>query len=116
MMNAQSLDEFRWKKRVVIIYAPAGTEKKLAEQKALLRDRDGEARERDLTQIVLRNPSDHPEIARRFKLTTSGFTVLLIGKDGGEKLRSAEITQPGALFRLIDSLPMRQQEARARTR
>ena len=110
IMSAQSLDDLRWKNRVLIIYAPAGSDEKLARQRDLLWKQTSELRERDVTEITLRDKAERPEITRRFGLKE--FTVLLLGKDGGEKLRSAEPVQPEALFRLIDSMPMRQEEAR----
>jgi hypothetical protein len=51
---------------------------------------------------------------RRFHIAPSSFTVILLGKDGGEKLRS---TKPLTLQKLrdtIDAMPMRQEEMRAR--
>ena len=114
IMNARNLDELRWKERVILIYAPKGAEKQLGRQEALLRLHNVELTERDITQIVVRTPAENPEIVKRFKLSGAGFTVLLIGKDGGEKLRSHEIVSPEALCRLIDSMPMRQEEMRER--
>ncbi len=40
------------------------------------------------------------------------FTVILIGKDGGEKFRSSSILSTGSLFAMIDAMPMRQAEIR----
>jgi hypothetical protein len=114
IMNAKNLDELRWKERVILIYAPKGSEKQLGRQEALLRLHDVELTERDITQIVVRAPAENPEIAKRFKLSDAGFSVLLIGKDGGEKLRSHEIVSPETLCRLIDSMPMRKEEMRER--
>jgi Domain of unknown function (DUF4174) len=114
IMNAQNLDELRWKERVLLIYAPKGSEKQLGRQEALLHLHDAELTERDVTQIVVRAPAENPEIAKRFKLSGAGFTVLLIGKDGGEKLRSHETVLPETICRLIDSMPMRQEEMRER--
>jgi Domain of unknown function (DUF4174) len=114
IMNAKNLDELRWKERVLLIYAPMGTEKQLGRQEALLRLHDAELTERDVTPIVLRTRAENPEIFKRFKLSGAGFTLLLIGKDGGEKLRSHEVISPKALCRLIDSMLMRQQEMRER--
>ena len=114
IMNAKNLDELRWKERVVIIYAPKGSEKQLGRQEALLRLHNVELTERDITQIVVRAPAENAEIVKRFKLSGAGFTVILIGKDGGEKLRSHEIVSPETLCRLIDSMPMRQEEMRER--
>ena len=115
-MNAESLDELRWKKRVIIIYAPAGSKAQLARQEQLLRSRSADLKERDITQIVLRSRAENPKIADRFKLTGTDFALLLIGKDGGEKLRSHKLVSPEAICRLIDSMPMRQEEMRKRGR
>ena len=114
IMNAKNLDELRWKERVLLIYAPKGSEKQLGRQEALLGLHDMELTDRDVTQIVVRAPAENPEIAKRFKLSGAGFTVLLIGKDGREKLRSHEIVLPETICRLIDSMPMRQEEMRER--
>ena len=40
------------------------------------------------------------------------FTVILIGKDGGEKFRSSSILSTSNLFAMIDAMPMRQAEIR----
>ena len=91
-----------------------GSEKQLGRQEALLRLHDVELTGRDITQIVVRVPAENPEIVKRFRLSGAGFTLLLIGKDGGEKLRSHEIVSPETLCRLIDSMPMRKEEMRER--
>ena len=41
-----------------------------------------------------------------------GLTVVLVGKDGSEKLRRTGVVDPTELFDLIDSMPMRQEEMR----
>ena len=113
-MNAENLDELRWKERVLLIYASEGSEKQLARQEELLRSHDAELKERDVTQIVWQARGENPEIFERLKLSGAGFTLLLIGKDGGEKLRSHNVVAPETLCRLIDSMPMRQEEMRER--
>ena len=115
-MNSETLDQARWKMRVLIIYAPLGSEEQLARQEELLRSRDRELEERDVAQIVLRSRSEDAKIAARFELPEANFAVLLIGKDGEEKLRSRDVVSPESLFRLIDSMPMRQEEMRQRER
>jgi len=42
--------------------------------------------------------------------THTPFTIILIGKDGGEKYRSNHIVTSTHLFALIDAMPMRQAE------
>jgi len=49
-------------------------------------------------------------IRKRLGVQAGTFQVLLIGKDGGVKLRSREPVSVNDLFGLIDSMPMRQQE------
>jgi hypothetical protein len=49
-------------------------------------------------------------IRKRFGVKVGTFQVLLIGKDGGVKLRSSGPVSMKDLFGLIDSMPMRQQE------
>lgn len=45
---------------------------------------------------------------------TSKFTIILIGKDGGEKYRSTEPVTTATLFGLIDAMPMRRAEMKER--
>lgn len=45
---------------------------------------------------------------------SAGFSVVLIGKDGGEKLRQTSPLAPADLFALVDAMPMRQAEMRER--
>ena len=47
---------------------------------------------------------------RRFGIAPNDFTILLIGKDGGEKLRSHKPVSFDKLRNTIDAMPMRQQE------
>ncbi len=47
-----------------------------------------------------------PSLRRKFRLP-AGFTAILIGKDGGEKLRRAKPFPTALLERTIDAMPMR---------
>ena len=51
---------------------------------------------------------------KQLDLNEDVFSVILIGKDGGVKLRSAEPVSAEAIFGLIDGMPMRQREMRNR--
>jgi len=44
----------------------------------------------------------------------AAFSVVLIGKDGGEKLRRDRPVPPEELFALVDAMPMRREEIRRR--
>jgi hypothetical protein len=52
------------------------------------------------------------DIRRRLDIKHSGFTVILVGKDTGVKLRRTVYTKPHDIFDLIDSMPMRRREMR----
>ena len=47
-----------------------------------------------------------------FKVKEDTFAVFLIGKDGGIKMRKEKVVPMEEIFRLIDSMPMRQAEMR----
>jgi Domain of unknown function (DUF4174) len=49
---------------------------------------------------------------KRFQTGEQEFTVILLGKDGGEKLRSQTPVTMERLAKLIDSMPTRQKEIR----
>jgi hypothetical protein len=56
---------------------------------------------------------DAAAIRRRFDVPAGATTVVLVGKDGGEKFRADGPVPPQRLFTLIDAMPMRQDEMRA---
>ena len=53
-----------------------------------------------------------PEAARalRAQFEPQGFEVLLVGKDGGVKLRQGQPVTAETLFAKIDAMPMRRRE------
>ena len=82
-------------------------------------------RERDLVLVGLTgsdpavpttqlSAADDAAARKRFHIRPNHFTVLLIGKDGGEKLRSNQPIPWDQLHATIDSMPMRQQEMKQR--
>ena len=103
-----TLKDYRWKNRVLLLFGNP-TSDKLQNQKAILAtDPDGLA-DRDM---VILEPPQTKTLAKRYKVDPKNFTVILVGKDGGEKLRQEEPATLDQLFGLIDQMPMRQQEMR----
>jgi len=51
-----------------------------------------------------------PELRASFQVPAEEFCVVLVGKDGGVKLREVAPVEATRLFALIDSMPMRQYE------
>ena len=54
-------------------------------------------------------------LREKFSIKSSIFTVLLIGKDGGLKLRREGGVELDEIFSLIDTMPMRQREMREKS-
>ena len=52
------------------------------------------------------------DIRKQFKASPGLFTVILVGKDGGVKLRRNTQVKLKDIFALIDAMPMRQEEIR----
>lgn len=85
---------------------------------------EGEFRDRDLILISIFNKecstlngeaisdSSTQNIRERLSPQESGYSIFLIGKDSGVKLKQDEVLEPDELFRVIDRMPMRQREMR----
>lgn len=76
------------------------------EQLSLLKQDSIGMAERDLVIIIVEEEAEYKE----YNVIPNQFTLLLIGKDGGEKLRSTKPVEIETIFTLIDSMPMRQAE------
>ena len=87
---------------------PRGAEQhaSLAHDAAALRDRDVVVQ--DITPAAARR--ERPELGVRPSVV---FEVLLVGKDGGVKLRREAPVAASEITALIDTMPMRQEEMRA---
>ncbi len=85
----------------------------LQQQKALLA-KQNDLTERDLVLKTYLFSAKTAAVFEKYNLKKDGFTMLLIGKDGGVKLTSTTFKKPEELFALIDGMPMRQSEMRRR--
>ncbi len=120
---AQSfLDEHFWQHRVLLIFAPNENHVSLQTQITLLTQKKTEVTERDLLfykifakngvtpQLQLLSEKETIALRKKFNIEEHQYVVILIGKDGKEKLRRWEIVMPQEIFELIDAMPMRQAE------
>lgn len=127
IMNAQQSDEFQlddyqWKNRLVLIFAPAENNRIYKEQIEELNSSAEGMRDRDLKVFHLfregasfgdekqLNNSTVDTLYNKFKVEPGNYLIILIGKDGTEKLRKSSLLKTEKLFALIDSMPMRQRE------
>jgi hypothetical protein len=66
----------------------------------------------NLEDIGSMTAAEQAATRKRFHIAPNAFTVILIGKDGGEKLRSSIPLSVDTLRSTIDAMPMRQDEMR----
>jgi hypothetical protein len=120
-----SLASLRGTARPLLIFAPKPDDSQLEIQLRRLHDNAAAIAERDIVVIAIPYQSPSPTQAmltgddaqtarRRFNIAPGDFAVILLGKDGGEKLRSAKPISIDKLRDTIDAMPMRQQEEQRR--
>ncbi len=121
--GAQPMEGHRWKDRVLLILAENSTDVEFRRQVlALTAEKEPMAERIGAVYRVFPN-SFSPGLAGTSVESReagplygmdpeNGFGLLLIGLDGGVKLRSDTFVAPGELWGLIDSMPMRRAEVR----
>jgi len=124
-----NLDDYRWERRVLIVFAPSDDHPEYQKQLEQLKGRKSGLVERhmlivhvlpgDLAKLELEEQKEinqqeinQHELRDRFDVNKEQFSVLLIGKDGGTKMRSEQALEIQNIFGRIDSMPMRQREMR----
>ncbi|WP_299826682.1 DUF4174 domain-containing protein [uncultured Roseobacter sp.] len=109
-MEEVDLNQFKWKNRPIVVFADSEDNPAFAEQMRLLQQRPGELAERDVVVITDTDPDVLSDL--RKKLRPRGFMLVIIGKDGGVKLRKPFPWDVREISRSIDKMPMRQREIR----
>jgi Domain of unknown function (DUF4174) len=99
--------------RPLYVFAPSGGDARLGSQRAIVAGRSGGFADRDVPVIEVIGAD--PRRAR-FGVPAGQFRVILVGKDGGVKLSSGRPVPAAEIFALIDAMPMRRDEIRARGR
>jgi len=125
---AVDLQPYRWNNRLILIFAPVQTDSNyliVKERLSELRDEiddldivlfhlfeDGESRVQD--SPLKSGGAD--SLRRKYQIKPGALTLVLIGKDGGEKMRQRNRANFNAIFSRIDAMPMRRQEMKQRRR
>ncbi|MGV7224466.1 MAG: DUF4174 domain-containing protein [Nitrospinales bacterium] len=121
---AMDLTQFKWKKRLILIFAPDGRNPLFKELQSKIMAQKAEVEDRDLVvfEILERGQSRMntahldqeavDSIRKRLAVPQSTFRVILIGKDGGMKLERDDQAGLEEIFERIDSMPMRKNEIR----
>lgn len=108
------LSQFVWKKRPIVVFADSDADPRYNEQIELLMATLSELDARDV--VVLTDTDPAAKSALRLKLRPRGFMLVIIGKDGGVKLRKPFPWDVREISRSIDKMPMRKRELREQKR
>ena len=101
-------------KRKVLLFSTAKEPTVLQQQQKILNGEVEGLREREIVIETYLLNERNEAVFTRHTAGQAPFTFVLIGKDGGEKLRSNQLVSTKKLFGLIDQMPMRQSEMRKR--
>lgn len=113
------VDSMRWEQRVLLVFAPVDRDTSLTKQRKIVGAEQEAFRERDLRVVeivgeTISGARDYaPRLRQRYGIGDREFAAVLLGKDGGVKLRANRPLDSGQLFDTIDAMPMRQREMRA---
>lgn len=116
------LEDHRWNNRVLLVFSPNSIHTDLTATMEIVENNHKGFSERDLKvfQVLgnignssgekVLNNNDAKNLREQFDVAPSEFKIILIGKDGTEKLRSEEAITKTKLFEVIDAMPMRRLE------
>jgi len=118
------LTQFQWKNRLLLIFAPDDNDSLFKKLQSEIIAQEAEVEDRDMIVFellglgssrmnrALLDQSKVDSIRRHFSVPQRSFKVILIGKDGGIKLKRNDQIDLETIFELIDSMPMRKDEIR----
>ena len=125
-LNAQNLEKHTWKNRILVVKTSDSASEIYQEQIKEFKNATDELKVRKF--VLYKITGDHfemidftnPELSESGKIAgksigktlndKENFEVILIGLDGGIKLRQTDILRKDALFNIVDAMPMRRNE------
>lgn len=114
VQNGESIElsEFLWVKRPIVVFADSPEDPRFKEQIDRLTSESALLLERDVVVLTDTNPAARSALRRQ--LRPRGFMLVLLGKDGGVKLRKPHPWTVRELTRSIDKFEDRQREVEER--
>lgn len=106
--GAVQLDDLMYTSRVVVVFAPAPEDPHFIRQMDLLGADNGDLAARDVVLVVDADPSAKSDL--RQKLRPSGFSLVILDKDGKTALRKPRPWSLREITRAIDRFPSRRDE------
>ena len=123
-MNAQDLKKHQWENRLILVLAKTPENLEFQKQLNELKAHEDGLKDRKLivyritpqsyaTGFLKRTEwSQKATLFNDFMKNNDRFKVLLIGLDGGIKLKASKVVTAKTLFKTIDAMPMRRTELR----
>ncbi len=96
--------------RRVLLFTNDNNDTAFTRQQEILKSVSAGCQERDIREETYFFTQTDKNILKKYGISSPQFTFLLIGKDGGTRLRSLKPISSEQLFNLIDSMPMRKDE------
>ncbi len=124
-LPGQNLIDHRWKDRIILLYTPDPGSSQYKEQVIeLTRDKQGFTERKlvlySVTDTHVKKGWENAEWVKRnnsleiYLKTDNKFEIVLLGLDGGVKLRQESFLESEKLFSRIDAMPMRRSELQGR--
>ena len=122
---AAELSDYLWQSRPLLVFAPTGNDPRLVETMRRIEASRCDFADRDMVlgRIVadgtstldgdVVDTSQSQRLRSEFGIGANSFSVVLIGKDGGEKLRVNDVPDLQTIYAVIDGMPMRGRELSA---
>lgn len=125
LMSQVDLASYRWNNRLILLFFPSSEDEGLQAIREEINSDRAEIEDRELVvfQLVEKGESRIEDrvvpatsaqaLRERYRVRENEATLVLIGKDGGEKRRQVgSKINLKSLYPLIDGMPMRRQEMR----
>ena len=122
---AAELSDYLWQSRPLLVFAPTDNDTRLVETMRRIEASRCDFADRDMVlgRIIADgastldgqgvDTSQAQRLRSEFGVGAGSFSVVLIGKDGCEKLRVNDVPELSAIYAVIDGMPMRGSEMSA---
>lgn len=119
---AAELSDYRWERRPLLLFAPTDSDPRLVETLRRIEAGRCDFIDRDMVlgivvtagestldgQVI--DADESQRLTEQYAIGEETFSALLIGKDGGEKLRVNEVPDLQTVYAVIDGMAMRTRE------
>ncbi|MDF9799801.1 hypothetical protein OKW21_005064 [Catalinimonas alkaloidigena] len=114
---------YHWKNRIILLFSSNHGDK-YQQQLEVFNTESAGMKDRDLVVFYIKdnivespkgktyNEKEAERLREQFQIVENAFSVILIGKDGTQKLKQDEVLSTDKLFAVIDAMPMRRREMR----